>query len=689
MPEMPAQVAASLIAAVLLLLRDLLPDWNGLPRTVAATLALAGAGKSQAYDMLDRLRALLPTLIGKPGRPRSLPSEQSATLAVVVTVRDYLADHAGALCGTTERRIYSDGFRRFIVGLTAPQQPAADMSAADLAYASGVPLGTLKTWLHPRQTDVDKPAAPSSRRPTDGSVITPPPAHAEVPASPDGSRPSEGHDIKTAAAHLDDLLSVDDADVHTVPVGADDVTSDKADESTSPVVRGPHLQHIATLWKFWQGPFKAFCKMLRTEERMPYRDTFIGNVLQSLGLRYRRLQRPIEAPWSSGTFRTLFPGAQWLGDGTDIGIRWGDERFVFNLEAVMDVACTAVMGLDVSESESEKALHHAYEEAKITSGGAPPLATTLDNKPCNHSPAAQAALHDTILLRATPGRGQAKAPLEGAFGLFQQDLPPLVVTGKTPQEMAASVLRLIACAYYRGRNGRPRRRLNGRTPIEAYANTKPTPQEVAEARHWLQELQRRQERARLTREARRDPVRIQLLMQGLAELRIPDSDQRLTISLAYYARDAIARGLATFRTKQELGTLPPGADHGRYLGGIIRQLHTRLELERISVHLLQQRLRLHDFTLAPLERDARQLRTEVTHAALPQAFVDRALDATYSVDFRFWAEAAAKALTALHTGQRNALYQALCRRIAANFDTERGRREDLLDRLAEAVAVAA
>jgi len=76
----------------------------------------------------------------------------------------------------------------------------------------------------------------------------------------------------------------------------------------------------------------------------------------------------------------------------------GDKPFVFNLEAVLDVAFTAMMGIDVSKSESEKALHHAYEEAKITSGGAPPLATTLDNKPCNHSPDAQAALEDTILL---------------------------------------------------------------------------------------------------------------------------------------------------------------------------------------------------------------------------------------------------------------------------------------------------
>ena len=357
------------------------------------------------------------------------------------------------------------------------------------------------------------------------------------------------------------------------------------------------------------------------------------------------------APWSHHTFRTLFPGAQWLGDGTSIAVRWNDQIFVFNVEALLDPAADALVGFAVSDAEDEEALHLAFKMSQETAGR-PPLAISLDNRPSNHSPGAVVALADTIPLRSTPGRGQAKAPLEGAFGLFQQAMPPLLLVGNNQKEIARCVLELVMTAWARGRNGKPRKRLGGRTPAQVYNQDRPTPEEIKEALDWFQELARRQERARLTREARRDSVRLTLLTQGLEELGIPDPDRRIAVDLAIYAREAIARGLATFRAKQDLGTVPPDAEPARYLGGIIRQLHIRLELEQTSSHLLEQRIRLGDLTLKPLH-------------------------------------AAAEALRALPANQRSALYPNLCRRIAASFKTDRERRANLIDQMAEAVASAA
>lgn len=682
----------SLLAGLMLLLRELIP-WDGWPATVAEVLAIVGVGHSQAYQQRDRAINVLRLTMGKPGRPASPPSNESTLVAVLRALYGFLFDNLGAVSGQGERRVYNKDFRCFVVGLGDPGQPGEGMSVAQLAAVSHVPMGTLKDWLHPQQITSRTSAAHCEASVSDDvgvesvSVVDAPLAPAPAPDDNVDSKPVPAAGTEQTA----DSCTPSPADGAVQDDGKTPASPDATQSLLSATARGTHLEVIVRLWKSWKGPFQAFCRMLRKEERLSsYGDTFIGTVLQSLGLRNPHRRTPVEAPWSSNTFRTLFPGAQWQGDGTEINLRWGDKLFVFNVEAVLDVATTGMMGIDVSRSENEKALHHAYEEGKITSGGAAPLAITLDNKPCNHSQDAQAALEDTTVLRATPGRGQAKAALEGSFGLFQQDMPPLVVTGTTPEEMAASAARLILVAYWRGRNGRPRKRLLGRTPAEAYANAKPTPEEIEEARKWFRELQRRQERARLTREARRDPVRIRLLMQGLAELGIPDPDQRLTISLAYYAREAIARGLATFRAKQDLGTLPAdAADHGSYLGGIIRNLHTRLELERFSVHAMEQRIRLHDFTLAPLERAARELRSEVSLPALPQAFVDRALAATCAVDFRFWTRAAAEALSALPAGQGAALYQPLCRRIAASFKTDRKRREDLIDQLAEVLAAVA
>ena len=656
MPEV--SYPASLIAGLLLLLRDLLPALKGLPKTVAEILALTCAGKSQAYAMRDRLRELLPTLIGAPGRPALRSSERCGECdecPVLIAVRDYLLTHPGAVCWSEGRSTYHDGFRRFVVGLVAPGQPGEVFSESRLAHLTGVPVGTIHDWLNPQLR------SRSTSSPSPG-----PSADGQVEASPETA----------------------DEFIHSA-VGETASDTSRETDSTPLKIPDAHVRFIVSQWKSWEGTFQAFCQMVRKEYRIPHGDTYIGDVLQAFGLRQRRRQIPVEAPWSSNTYRTFFPGAQWLADGTELAITLGGQRFVFNLEAILDVFSTAMLGLHVSKTETEEALRHAYEAAKTT-GGAPPKAMTVDNKKCNLSPGAQETLGDTITLHATLYRGQAKAPLEGAFGTLQQTLPPLVVTGNTLEEQAASILLLVAIAFYRGRNGRPRKRLGGRTPADVYLNDKASSEELQAALEWFRELQRQQEQMRLTREARRDPVRLTLLKQGLAKLGIPDPDNHLAISLAYYSREAIARGLATFQAKKDTDTLPPSlTNHGRYLGGIIKNLHTKFELEAFSTRILEQRIRLHDLSLAPLKRAADDIRSELPLQDHPQAFVDRALHAQYAVDFRFWAEAAAKALEALSAALREQLYAPLTRRIAASFKVDAQRRADLIDRIAEAQASAA
>jgi len=665
----------SVVAAVLLLARELFPDRKKWPWSVGDILALTGSGRSQAYEILQRLREVVRTLLRSPGRPPSQPLEQSTRQLIADAVIDYLLEHPGAAYRREERRIYSDDFRRFIVDLTAPRQPGEGMSAAVLASACRLPVGTVKAWLR-----LGRPPEPPSG---------PPSGKAEEPHA-SSNQVTSSHNSRTETEPAPDTPQQEAAGTADTP----------AEEPAAPKwIRTTFLWVIITLWMSWNGPFNAFCEMLRREQRLPFSDTYIGDFLKVAGLRERKPRTPVEAPWSRGTFQRFFPGAQWLGDGTTIAVHWKNQILLFNVSAILDVGSNAIVGFNVSDSENEEALIRAFEAGVATTGSAA-LALTLDNKPCNHAPAivAALALHppaiasavgSTILLRATPGRGQAKAALEGAFGLFQQSLPALVLEGGSPREIARSALKLVLTAWFRGRNGRPRKRLKGLSPAELYATVQPTPEEIQQALDWYRKLARRQEKARLTREARRDPVRLELLRIGLEELGISDPKRQIAVRLAGYSREAIARGLATFRAKQELGTLPPDAEPARYLGGIIRQLNTRMELEKTSVYLLQQRIRLNDLTLAPLQSVAEQLRASVASCDLPQNFLDRAIEATYAVDFQFWAQAAAGALSALPEAQRPAYYKALCRRAAASFKTERGRREDLIDRLAEAVATAA
>ena len=194
--------------------------------------------------------------------------------------------------------------------------------------------------------------------------------------------------------------------------------------------------------------------------------------------------------------------------------------------------------------------------------------------------------------------------------------------------------------------------------------------------------------ARLTREGRADPVRKQILVEGLQDLAIEDPENRLAVWLASYSTDAILRGLATFKAKKELGTIPNGADPGRYLGGIIRNLHVKREQELIGDHLLELRLRQRELSLAPLAIKEEELRATRDAAELPQCFVDNALESSPLIDFRFWMNNAKTAMADLCTPLAKAVYHHLVRRIACSFATARERREDLLDALAAAFTLA-
>lgn len=617
---MKEQLSPTLTAAILLLARDLYPDW---PTSVQEILASTSAGKSQAYELKKRLLDSLPGLMGRAGRPSATPQCSSQRVAILQAVQSYLMAHPGSVSGQGDRRSYDDGFRRFLVDLAAPGQLAEGLPLAELASLTQVPLGTVKDWFYGRPSSSDE----EPEVPTEGT------AEAQIPE----------------------------------------------------VIRNTHLQEIALLWQSWRGTFQAFCRTVREEHRLPYGPTFIGEFLLATGLRQRRPKPHGEAPWCRDSFRSLFPGAQWLGDGTTVAIFLNRQPFVFNITALLDVASNATVGFAVTNSESVDALRQAYQNALETTGGKGPISATLDNKPCNLSPEAAEALGNTTLLYGTPGRGQSKAPLEGSFGLFKQALPELAVGGVNQRELAKSILELVLCAWHRGRNRRPRRRFEGRCPAEVYQNSAPTEEEVKEFHLWSRELERRQERARRTREARLDPVRIQLLEDSLRDLGLEDA--ALAKSLACFSRESIVRGLGIFESRKKLDKIPSEADQQKsYLGGIIRNVDDRLELEYYSDSLLNRRLRARDLSLAPLTRSAARVEATTLQEDRPRAFIDRALNSRFAIDFRFWAKAAATALQALPAALRGAFYKSLTRRVAVSSKTSKARRFALIEHLATATA---
>jgi hypothetical protein len=544
-----------------------------------------------------------------------------------------------------------------MLDLVAPGGAAFGMSLENLARVTDVPLGTLKDWL-------STPVAEGSGKlketlPEDGDEAHAGPHVAEPVGEPIGGLSPDQEEQRT-----------------TLGVSALDS------------IRDARIKTVVSQWPAWGGSFQAFCQAMSLQFAIPYGPTLIGNVLQATGLRDRKARISKEVPWSRHTFRTLFPGAQWLGDGTTLAIYWNGQRHLFNIEALLDTATNAMVGIAVTDTEDAQALRLAYEVSLETTLGVAPWAVTLDNKACNICDAAVAAFDGSIVLYGTPGRGQSKAALEGAFGLFAQAMPTLDIKGDSDREMARAALQTILTAWYRGRNGRPRKRFKGRTPAQVFFEDGPTPEQVAKLKPWLEELLRRQDAIRLTREARLDPVRIGLLKKGLAELGIPDPDDRLAKGLACFSRDAIMRGLAIFGARRDQGTLPQESHlDGAYLGGIICNKHTQLELERVEVHLMKQRLRARDLSLDPLTIAADKLRAkhskdDPTKGDLVKDFLEHALAAPYRIDFLFWAKATTDAFGVLPQTQREALYKTMIGRVTVASKVDPGRRADLIDRFA-------
>jgi len=589
--------------------RSLSEPYGASQPSVAEILRLTGATRSRAYEIKDALEALLPQLARPPGRPRVERATDSADapglVGIAVETIRFIKQHPGCVQGGARAR-YADCFRRFVLEL---RERHADVAAAEFAAAIDLPLGTLEDWLRS-----PRPGAGT----VDGAASAPP--SADEPAA-------AGRDAQQA-----------------------------------------QIETVLAAWRAWRGDFGAFCDHVRREHRLELGRTLIANILFVHGERTpaRRGGRSRDEDALRGTFETFFGGAQWVGDGKQVAVVLDGRRFQFNLELDVDAATDAAVGISVRDEEDSVAVTEAFEHG-IETTGAPPLALLLDNRPSNHTPEVDAALGDTMRIRATPGRAQNKAHVEGAFGLFAQKVPPLVLDTRDPRILARTIVQLIAMTFCRALNRAPRRDRGGKTRVDLYGQAiRPEQHEAAYAA--LRERMRKQELARQTREARLDPAMRALLDDAFARLDLLDPERHVRDAIACYPRDAIVDAIAIFDGKRAAGTLPDGVD-ARYLLGIVKNVHHVHQAEPITEALIRERLAARDRFLAPLARERDAILAENRDVATTLiVLVDRLVHAERAVDQCIWLDAAAALVEPCEHQHRIALAQRAARRVHAAFN---------------------
>lgn len=429
---------------------------------------------------------------------------------------------------------------------------------------------------------------------------------------------------------------------------------------------GPQVEQLLALHAAWGGSFVAFCRHANEDWRLPFGRTLIASILEVNGVRHAK-RRPGRSPDEDGlrgSFETFFPNAQWVGDGALIRVGYGDESFGFNLQLTVDPDSGAFVGAAVTDTEDAASVIASVRDATLATA-ATPLSVLLDNKPSNHADVVKEAVAPAVVERATPYRPQNKAHVEGAFGLFRQVAPALVLIPGIPREVARQLVIAVVTTWARTLNHRPRADRGGRSRVELHLDHVPTPEEIAAARAALHERMRRQERLRATTAARQDPVVRQALAEAFTRLGFEDPDGELLNAIARYPLGHVLDGIAIVEGKRRAGTLPDGVD-ARYLLVVVCNVSEEHEGYEIALAIWNNRQRARDQALAAAERDREALDEEINdvHGRVA-AYVDHALQSARTIDRFFWLTATADTILEQELGDHRPLFLLAARRIHA------------------------
>ncbi len=563
-----------------------------------------GVGRSRTYELCRSIVAALPSLQRPTGRPANPvpPPPPAGASTVSLEMLAFMHGHPGASVPTETRHIYGDALRHRVVELA---EQHADLTIAQLATAIVIPEGTVQDWLR----------AP------------PLPVPSTVPEAPVPQPIPEG-------GAGDDLANV-------------------------------RIASVVDAWSRWRGNFSAFCAFVRDDLVIDFGQTLVGRILAvHAGRRTQsRKGRSSDEKAMRGALVSFFSGAQWFEDGSPIDIELNGQKFTFNWELLVDGFSGALLGCSVRPEEDAVAVVEAFDDA-VTTAGAKPLAINTDNYAANHAPEVGDALGDTMHIRTTLGRPQTDAPVEGAFGLFRQTAPPLVVHGRTEEDLARAILALFLTVWCRATNHRPRNDRRGRSRVQLYSDEQPTDEQIIAAKAALEERQRLQELAFRTRQARLDPIVRAMLDEAFDRLGLDDPTGNVKDAIAGYPYNIVLAGIATFEGKRDAGTLPPDAGP-RYLLGIVRNIAERNEGLAIAERLWRLRLAAQDRALTSLE-EARRATTGTTKEQV-RAFVDQALAGDGPLLRGFWLAAASDLVRASPENERHGLFVSAARRIEGTF----------------------
>jgi hypothetical protein len=333
---------------------------------------------------------------------------------------------------------------------------------------------------------------------------------------------------------------------------------------------------IAEDYAAWEGSLRGFFKY--EAARLQLAPNAIRRVLTIFGMIGLRSGK---GPRHRGETKRCLPGSVLVTDGkevTVIGTGTG-EITTYNWQGIVDQATACHTAVVVTHTESAAGVVKAFDESCQFIGRAP-MALVHDNKPIHDDLALRRHIEETtVMIAATPGRGENKACIEGEFGKFEQAVGTIYLDDSSPQRLKETAVGEVLRGYTAGLNHAGRAEFDGKSREQVLRETCPDPEKD---REFIERLHADHAKKRRCDLLPTKPISRALLDEGFERLGIADRDPKGNLRewlAGRFTPEAIRQGLAIVGAERDKRRLRGEHSH-RYLVKVIQNCQHEIDLRR-------------------------------------------------------------------------------------------------------------
>ena len=402
-----------------------------------------------------------------------------------------------------------------------------------------------------------------------------------------------------------------------------------------PVDAAESVRQIVARFDKWQGSTREFIS--RTAQELGIKANQVKRVLYIVGL--LALPKP-RSYRDRGSTEALAPGTMLVTDGKTLSIHLtgSQAHLTLNWQAVIDQTTGTDTGFAITPNENADGVVQALEAALRFMGGQAPAAILCDNKPCYDDAVLQEKIKPLCdVIKATPGRPQNKAIVEGSFSLFEERIGKISLDDSSKTALIESAVGEIIRAYTAATNYVPRAEFDGKSRAQVLRKYVPDPEQQARDQAFLKRLKAQHKRP-FARDGQPDARSRALLDEVFNRFGLlpKDPNGRLRAFLSEFEPAAIKNAVAILRVRIERGKIKMPWAH-RYLTKLIRNMQDEIDLQRCEEELLHLGREHAQNWVHDEERLYEQMRSQAINVkTLTCRVAEKAAEGALPVAAAFW-----------------------------------------------------